>query len=73
MALHRGTDGQGDDSDRVRLRVNEATAKGGQAYSRYGSDTHKQVYVYGRLDMSKTVLGSNFGNRARCFNKGGIF
>lgn len=30
-------------------------------YSRYGSDTHKQVYLYGRLDTSETVLGANFG------------
>ena len=34
MALLQGTEGEGDDSDRVRLRVNEATAKGGQAYAR---------------------------------------
>jgi hypothetical protein len=34
MTVHRGTDGQGDDVDRARLRITEATAKGGQAYAR---------------------------------------
>jgi NADPH2:quinone reductase len=30
-------------------------------YSRYGSTTHKQVYLYGSLDMSPTVLNRNYG------------
>jgi NADPH:quinone reductase len=30
-------------------------------YSRYGSNVHKQVYVYGALDTSPTVLNRNFG------------
>jgi NADPH2:quinone reductase len=30
-------------------------------YSRYGSDTHKQVYLYGRLDRSETILGAELG------------
>jgi threonine dehydrogenase-like Zn-dependent dehydrogenase len=30
-------------------------------YSRYGSDVHKQVYIYGALDTSPTVLTRNFG------------
>jgi NADPH2:quinone reductase len=30
-------------------------------YSRYGSSTHKQVYIYGGLDRSPTVLNRNFG------------
>lgn len=33
----------------------------GQAYSRYGSDVHKQVYVYGSLDRSPIELARNFG------------
>jgi NADPH2:quinone reductase len=37
-----------------------ATASGG-AYSRYGSTTHKQVYIYGGLDRGPTVLNRNFG------------
>jgi NADPH2:quinone reductase len=30
-------------------------------YSRYGSVTHKQVYLYGSLDMSPAVLNRNYG------------
>ncbi len=30
-------------------------------YSRYGSTTHKQVYIYGGLDRSPTELSRNFG------------
>ena len=30
-------------------------------YSRYGSTTHKQVYIYGRLDTNPTELAGNFG------------
>ena len=31
------------------------------AYSRYGSTTHKQVYIYGGLDRAPTVLQRSFG------------
>jgi NADPH2:quinone reductase len=37
-----------------------ASAKAGQ-YSRYGSATYKQVYIYGGLDHGPTVLSRNFG------------
>jgi NADPH:quinone reductase-like Zn-dependent oxidoreductase len=37
-----------------------ANATAGQ-YSRYGSSVHKQVYIYGALDTSPTVLTRNFG------------
>ena len=30
-------------------------------YSRYGSTTHKQVYIYGGLDMGPTEFSRNFG------------
>jgi NADPH2:quinone reductase len=30
-------------------------------YSRYGSGTHKQVYIYGGLERSPTMLDRNFG------------
>jgi NADPH2:quinone reductase len=36
------------------------SAKSG-GYSRYGSSVHKQVYIYGSLDRSPTVLSRNFG------------
>jgi NADPH2:quinone reductase len=37
-----------------------ATTSGGE-YSRYGSTVHKQVYIYGGLDPSPTMLTRNFG------------
>jgi NADPH:quinone reductase len=30
-------------------------------FSRYGSSVHKQVYIYGRLDLSPTLLGPGVG------------
>ena len=30
-------------------------------FSRYGSDTHKQVYIYGGLDRGPTTLRRDFG------------
>lgn len=38
-----------------------AVNRSATVYSRYGSTTHKQVYVYGALDMSPTVLNRNYG------------
>ncbi|MEM1333066.1 MAG: NADH oxidase, partial [Actinomycetota bacterium] len=43
------------------LAAMERVASSGAAYSRYGSDTRKQVYVYGRLDPSPIVLQQRFG------------
>merc|ERR1711965_1062401 len=30
-------------------------------YQIYGSDTHKQVYIYGGLDRSPTILNRSYG------------
>ncbi|GGI92226.1 NADH oxidoreductase [Polymorphobacter multimanifer] len=43
------------------LAAMEAAANKGAAYSRYGSTTFKQLYIYGGLDLSPTTLGRNFG------------
>jgi NADPH2:quinone reductase len=44
------------------LTAMEAAAhKSSGAYSRYGSTVHKQVYIYGGLDPSPTILTRNFG------------
>lgn len=43
------------------LSAMEQVASEGAAFSRYGSDTNKQVYVYGSLDRSPTVLHRTFG------------
>jgi len=38
-----------------------AANKTAKEYSRYGSDTYKQVYIYGGLDQSPTILNRSFG------------
>ena len=38
-----------------------AAVKRMTTYSRYGSDTFKQVYIYGGLDLAPTTLNRNFG------------
>jgi len=41
----------------MEVAANQAAA----GYSRYGSTTHKQVYIYGGLDPSPTEFNRNFG------------
>ena len=44
------------------LTAMEAAANDSEGeYSRYGSTVHKQVYIYGGLDSSPTLLSRNFG------------
>ena len=43
------------------LTAMEAVSSADATYSRYGSTTHKQVYIYGGLDRTPTVLNRNFG------------
>ncbi len=38
-----------------------AAVKRMKTYSRYGSDTFKQVYIYGGLDIAPTTLNRSFG------------
>ncbi|MAK60884.1 MAG: NADH oxidase [Ponticaulis sp.] len=38
-----------------------ALNKTAKEYSRYGSTQHKQVYIYGRLDMGQTILPPGVG------------
>ena len=38
-----------------------AANRNATAYSRYGSTTHKQVYVYGRLDLRPIEIDGSFG------------
>ena len=38
-----------------------ALTRSAKEYSRYGSTTHKQVYIYGTLDTGPTVLNRSFG------------
>lgn len=43
------------------LAAMEAAASQGAAYNRYGSNTHKQLYIYGMLDSGPTVIHRSFG------------
>ena len=43
------------------LTAMEAAAAAGAAFSRYGSNTFKQVYIYGGLDRGPTELTRSFG------------
>jgi NADPH:quinone reductase-like Zn-dependent oxidoreductase len=43
------------------LAAMEAAASAGESFSRYGSSTHKQVYIYGGLDRGPTELTRSFG------------
>jgi NADPH:quinone reductase-like Zn-dependent oxidoreductase len=38
-----------------------AINRNAKAYSRYGSNVHKQVYIYGMLDLGPTELNRTFG------------
>lgn len=41
----------------MEIAANRSAAE----YNRYGSETHKQVYLYGSLDRSPTILNRAFG------------
>jgi NADPH:quinone reductase-like Zn-dependent oxidoreductase len=43
------------------LAAMEKVASEGSEFSRYGSDTHKQVYIYGGLDRGPTTIKRSFG------------
>ena len=43
------------------LSAMEQVASASAEFSRYGSDTHKQVYIYGGLDRGPTTLRRDFG------------
>jgi NADPH2:quinone reductase len=53
--------GGGNLASRILTCMEAAIGKKGGEYSRYGSTTHKQVYIYGGLDRSPTELTRNFG------------
>ena len=48
--------GGGDLAGTILSRMEKVASEQAGEFSRYGSDTHKQVYVYGGLDRSPTIL-----------------
>jgi NADPH:quinone reductase len=53
--------GGGKLGSQIMACMEQAAVKRMKEYSRYGSDTFKQLYIYGALDMSPTVLTRSFG------------
>lgn len=53
--------GGGQLAGQILTAMEAAIARKSQEYSRYGSMTHKQVYVYGSLDRSPIELARGFG------------
>ena len=58
--------GGGDLAGRILVAMEAAANRKADSYSRYGSTTHKQVYIYGRLDMRPTTLGAGVGMAWGC-------
>jgi len=53
--------GGGQLTNQILVAMEAAAVKRMTAFSRYGSEEHKQVYIYGALDMSPTSLGRGYG------------
>lgn len=53
--------GGGSLASQILTAMEVAANASGAEYNRYGSTTHKQVYIYGGLDRGPTVLTRNFG------------
>lgn len=53
--------GGGDMASKILLAMEAAAARTPGAYSIYGSVAHKQVYLYGSLDFTPTVLNRAYG------------
>jgi hypothetical protein len=53
--------GGGDLAGTLLSRMEKVASEQAGEFSRYGSDTHKQVYIYGGLDRGPTILRRDFG------------
>ena len=53
--------GGGDLAGTLLSTMEKVASEQAGEFNRYGSDTHKQVYIYGGLDRSPTVLRRDFG------------
>ncbi len=53
--------GGGELASTILSCMEAAANQSAREYSRYGSTTYKQVFIYGALDMGPTVLKRNFG------------
>ncbi|MCH2173024.1 zinc-binding dehydrogenase [Myxococcota bacterium] len=48
-------------ASRILSAMESALSRNASAFNRYGSETHKQVYIYGGLERSQTVLDRTYG------------
>lgn len=53
--------GGGNLAGQILACMEAAIGRSAREYSRYGSSVHKQVYLYGALDRSPTVIERSFG------------
>lgn len=53
--------GGGQLADAILSSMERAASRAAGEYSRYGSETHKQVYIYGGLERSPTILHRGYG------------
>ncbi len=53
--------GGGGLAGQIVIAMEAAANLNAKEYSRYGSSVHKQVYIYGRLDLSPTILPPGLG------------
>ena len=53
--------GGGELAGQILAGMEAALSAAGGEFNRYGSSTHKQVYIYGGLDRGPTVLRRSFG------------
>jgi NADPH:quinone reductase-like Zn-dependent oxidoreductase len=53
--------GGGKLAGQILAAMEVAANRNATTYSRYGSNIHKQVYVYGRLDLGATMIGPDVG------------
>jgi len=53
--------GGGKLAGQILAAMEAAANRNATTYSRYGSNTHKQVYIYGRLDLGPTLIGPDVG------------
>ena len=53
--------GGGPLASQILSAIEAAANRNAKEYSRYGSDVHKQVYIYGGLDRGPTTIKRDFG------------
>jgi NADPH2:quinone reductase len=53
--------GGGKIANQILSGMEAAANRNASSYSRYGSTVHKQLYIYGGLDVSPTTLNRGFG------------